>query len=348
MSFFIPVGPPTIRAAMPYYDPYFGNSNMIGRPINLFPDNKYGTKILETDINGIRIRATGTENQLIKLMEELKNKKSGSNSNDESTQYRPLDELDIGPSNSTTNLNISNNNYELKLNTSTGKYELVYNNNGNYIYYEGAGLILFENLINDWSRNELAVILFRSTQTGEYEELGGHIDQGDFNGATTLLNTAIREAQEESCNLIHITDSNILNYNMPSSFIEHPYNTRVYRCYGLFLQNSYEISRNLTYNYSQNSSVLNEQNAAPVYKETNDMQRFYVNDIIPLLDSNGSITCPDVNGNFQKISGRTKNCLKVMITNKLIDIYISNPKSGRFITNNSGDWLNRTVSFVIN
>jgi len=68
--------------------------------------------------------------------------------------------------------------------------------------FKGAGIMVFESVYSPRIEEvEMCVLLFRDRITGEYSEGGGRRDVGE----TFAAETACRELQEESCNLLTLT-----------------------------------------------------------------------------------------------------------------------------------------------
>lgn len=342
---------PSVSVALPYTDPYSGTQSYIARPvINLNPENKYRTERLEINTPDFNMGITGRSDQLVKLMDRLKELKSNPSDKDENQDvYRSLS-LDplINQSTGLSPLQqqmgtpgSSIDGYIMVKNSSTGDNELVYTNNGVTMTYNGSGVMIFSNYNNSRGRHEPAVILFKSSMTGKYEELGGKIEMKDFNGANTLVNTAAREAREESANLFNITNVSILNPGLIAQrhYDKSDVNSRIYRCYALYLSNNDNAS--WKYVYTQNANKLKSLRAPNEWLETNDVQFFYLSDLDFVLRSNpgGSINCVDAEGVLRTIEGRTKACVREMMNalsqngvGSQIGIAYENPHVGTLIS----------------
>ena len=248
---------------------------------------------------------------------------------DETNELRPLQQ---------TIPKQSYDGYKMITNSSTGANELVYTNNGISTHYTGSGVMIFSNYMNRYGRHEPSVILFRSSSSGNYEELGGKIESKDFDGKNTLLNTAVREAREESANLFNIININALHTKETDErhHIDRNVNLKIYRCYALFLSNTNNES--WKYIYSTNKNHLKASNAPKQWMETNDAQFFYINEIAYKLRdvSRGNITCLDTEGIMRTIGGRTTACLREIFKDfggngsQIVMAYM-NPKTGTFV-----------------
>ncbi|AYV76345.1 MAG: hypothetical protein Terrestrivirus5_167 [Terrestrivirus sp.] len=352
--------PQKINVALPYTDPLFGPSYIGGPSINLNPENKYRQQRLNIHTPKVDIGIVGNKDQLYALMNGLSQLKTKTTYNN--NEYRPItyDPNSFGQGSFSSQLQTQGavtTGYSMYLNPSTNHHELVYNQNGNLTYYSGSGVVLFDTYMNRYGRNEPAVILFRSSYNGEYEELGGSVDNSDFdstNGDNTLLKTATREAREESGNLFNIVNTDALykanTTGAEAAWVERPYNDKVYRCYGIYVTG---INQSWAYMFNQNIQKLRTNGAPKEWLESNDMQRFYINDIINCLSGNprGSMNCSDAEGNMRVIAGRTKACLRMMLQKSIngysaVEMCFNNPKTATVTTNNSTTFLNGTQSLT--
>lgn len=270
------------------------------------------------------------------------------------SEYKPIS---FNPIVNTPNAgNSSNTQYSMVLNPATNQYEFADNNNGNITYYTGSGVMIFDNYLNSRGRNERAVVLFRNSRTGLYEELGGSVDKNDFDNQNTLAKTAMREAREESANLFTITNPNSLLFtqNNNGQFVNRQINSRVYRCYGICV--SSPSNNAWQYMYQQNLNKLRGVSAQHQWLETDDMQRFYIRDILYGLSSasQGNMGCLDAEGYQRIIAGRTKACLRLLLTgygyNSVADMCFNAPKQGTVTTVNDPQmsFLNGTTTVTIN
>lgn len=328
----------------------------------------YSTPLNKINFNtpNMNVGITGNNDQLINLLTTLsniKNKNSDKSQETNSDNFMPLsldsfiDETnELRPLQQTITKQ-SHDGYKMIKNSSTGNNELVYTNNGISTHYTGSGVMIFTNYMNRNGRNEPSVILFRSSVSGNYEELGGNIDLKDFDGKNTLLKTAVREAREESANLFNIININALHttetYERPH--IDRNVNSKIYRCYALVLSNTNNES--WKYIYSTNQNHLKAANAPKQWMETNDVQFFYINEIAYELRnvSRGNITCLDTEGIMRTIGGRTKACLREILKDfggngSQIEMAYMNPKMGTFVkgTGSGLTFLDNTTTITIN
>lgn len=75
--------------------------------------------------------------------------------------------------------------------------------------------------------------------------------------------------------------------------------------------------------YKHNVNLMHYKYDTPdSYRETNDMKRFYISDLIfcGLLDTNSDLTCSDANGNYAIIGSRAVNILRETIFINIIKI----------------------------
>lgn len=346
----------SVSVNLPMMDPIFGTPGYIqGPPINL---NPYKQKKFTIGTPGANINFYGNSQQLLNLMDNI-----SQNQNDnysltspcpDDKGYEQVTNKDISSVIKELQSTIDNkrfikcppgfqqntdqsitNGWSVMQDETSNKYFLVSNINGNIKYYSGAGIMLFERLyVNSISgREEPAVILFRSSLTGEYEELGGGIEPEDFNSENTLIITAKREAKEESYNLF---DFDRVDYSSTYGGINRYYDrevgTNTYRCYAICLAEN-QGNDQWKQMYETNKTLINSKSTPSSWRETNDMQRFFISDLQSCLSTKkrGSITTIDASGAVRTIAGRTKACLRYMLqgytSSSIIDAALSNARS---------------------
>lgn len=337
----------TISVGLPIVDPIYGTSEYIHGPrINLSRNNIYNINLSRNNIYNQRkisvktplteINVYGNAEQLLKIMEELSRyeenryKKTCQSCNNNDSGYQEISDPIIGDVINRVDSSVltvarssqcSEHESSIKCGWSmmpvegTTRYVLVSNIDGRIKYYAGAGIMLFERLYRSNGREEPVVILFRSTLTGEYEELGGNVEMIDYAGEKTLIRTAKREAKEESLNLFNFDKVNFDTiYGGISRNVDREINKEIYRCYAICLaENQGNDKWKRMYDY--NRMKINETSAPSAWKETNDMQRFFISDLMSCISMNnrGSISVKDTGNVTRIISGRTKNCLKLML-----------------------------------
>jgi len=173
-----------------------------------------------------------------------------------------------------------------------------------------AGVLLVEKYRNNFGRIDYAVILFYNIYKDTYEDPGGHLTE-----RKTIQESAAKELIEESCNLFRINPlylTNHIYYNGYYSFL-------------LYVQGPTDLyGGNPIYSeyYHHNRNFIHYQNAPAEYKETDNMRRFYISDLINcgLLFNKGELICTDANGHIRRISGRTKGILRSFIAHGYIGI----------------------------
>lgn len=174
-----------------------------------------------------------------------------------------------------------------------------------------AGVILIEKYKNHFGREDYAVILFYNINKDLYEEPGGHMMENK-----TVQQTASTELIEETCNLFRINPlylTHHTSYNNYNSFL-------------LYIKGPKDVYGNhpiFSDYYRHNRDIVHNRNSPHQYKETYNMRRFYISDMINsgLLFNRGEFICVDANGNIRKISGRTKTMLKSFIGRGYITFY---------------------------
>ena len=175
--------------------------------------------------------------------------------------------------------------------------------------FSGAGIVLVEKYKNRNNRNkkELVVILFRNSWTGLYEDIGGSIEKKDTN--FPLLGTAIREAFEESCGLINITNPKHIKNQ---KFVDlHSYHS--YRSYFIGIKNF----RKKDYLYNLRKIKNNVKKFPKYMQEMNNVTRFsicdLINDGILSETKRGKFRTRDIKGKMCTIKFRTKLLLQQAI-----------------------------------
>jgi len=363
-----------ISVNLPVIDPILNTPAYIpGPPINLSPNNVYRRRSLTIPTPYANFNIHGSEQQLLRLMAKLSKTPceepctdietdfgyeplTDKNINDIITEfgYKPEQDLGFG----TTSMPSVAGWTLQKVGGTSNRYLLVSTVGSQPKYYAGAGVILFERLYRSFNgREEPAVILFRSTLTGEYEELGGGIDLEDFAGEGTLARTSKREAKEESYNLFNLDKTDLLSmYGGIQRNIDREVNNQIYRCYAVGIAENQGNDRWESF-YEQNKSLLNTRVTSSSWKETNDMKRFFLSDLNNVISAgiHGSISVMDVNGSIRTITGRTKACLRQMLNGygftgrSVADLALSNPRSVVNVRNDSPDkhFLVGTYSVVV-
>ena len=167
----------------------------------------------------------------------------------------------------------------------------------------GAGVVLVEHYVSRHPQTRqivksgIAVILFRDRKTGRFTDAGGATDPGE-----TAEGCATRELTEESAGLfrINLEDAHVAKYRV---FLSSGYTAFV-----VPVRHRMGIKKGL---YMRNATDIASTDAPYFLKETDDMRRFFVNDLV----SRGFMSCnskkassmamPDAYGSQCFISKRT-------------------------------------------
>ena len=175
------------------------------------------------------------------------------------------------------------------------------NNNTSYKSYTGSGIILIEMYDNHAGKREPAVILFKNRHMNAYADLGGHIDKQDVASGKPLESAARREAFEESAGLIKIHHFK----HLPSV----KYNN--YNCYLAQIKSELLYSKD----FHSNLKIILKSNLPYSFRETTDVARFYLSDLIKsgLMSVKGDMPTIDARGNVALITGRSKGILREAI-----------------------------------
>lgn len=185
--------------------------------------------------------------------------------------------------------------------------------------YTGAGVILVEQYNNKAGKNELAVILFRNNgKANVYEDLGGNIEEEYTRHKFPLTETAKNEAFEESACLISFANTqHIDQYN---TFIK----CNEYRCYFVgILPNTF-----FRQDYLDNVKKLNMFHDIPnQFKETDDVQRFYIADLIrnDIMNKSNNMKCVDAHGKERMLSSRAIVCIREGLRKDIPNSVIRHP-----------------------
>jgi hypothetical protein len=169
----------------------------------------------------------------------------------------------------------------------------------------GSGIFIIENY-----KNKRVVVLFGNDE--EYNDLGGKIDHGE-----SSIDSACREAREESCNLFKFKPEQIRNISVP---VQH----RNYMSYFIYIKN---LSLK---NYYHNKNIIYgncDRNIHHYWMETNKAARIDLDVLIENSLKNNNIMY-DINGNKIQVRMRVvdlmNNAIKKGVFNKLIipkDLY---------------------------
>lgn len=166
--------------------------------------------------------------------------------------------------------------------------------------YTGSGILLYE---YDKQNDDIIFYLFRNARSGSYNDIGGLKDKKD----ASLFDTACREANEESADLIHV-DKELLKENAETIRLTK------YVCFVLNVKPNV-ISKN---DYLQNLQQMKIDNRKKYWQETNDFIKVSLNELIKNdIETNKITHMFFVNDN--KINSRVKVVIKKIISRDLID-----------------------------
>lgn len=166
--------------------------------------------------------------------------------------------------------------------------------------YTGSGILLYE---YDKKKDDIIFYLFKNARSGSYNDIGGLKDKKDG----TLIDTACREANEESADLIHI-DRDVLKET--AKIIK----LTKYVCFVLNIKSNI-ISKN---DYLHNLQQMKIDNQKKYWQETNDFIKVSMNDLINNgIETNKITHMFHINNN--KINSRVKVVIKKIISKNVID-----------------------------
>jgi len=173
-----------------------------------------------------------------------------------------------------------------------------------------AGVLLIEKYANKYGKSDYAIILFYNLDKEVYEDPGGHLMTG-----MSVQESAITELIEESCNLFRLSPFMLNQYVVHKNFHSFP----------LYVKGPIDIyGNNPIYSkyYHHNRKIIHNSRAPHMYKETDNMRRFYISDLVNsgLFFNRGTVVCPDANGHVRKISSRTVGILKMLFYDGLVSI----------------------------
>ena len=219
-----------------------------------------------------------------------------------------------------------------------GTMSTIYMDLNNDKKYSGAGMLLLEKY-----KNEPVVILFKSNRIDRnnnyimYEDLGGGIDKEDLASDEPLKTTAIREAFEESRGLINIQDPKHIGNKIDGqeTYIDQKHKDAYYRSYLIGIDHD-NLGNLLTSHYCHNKQIIDKHDIvhgiSSTMKETSDIDRFYIKDLIndgilniDINNSDINFICRDINNNKRKLFRRTVITLIKAINDKMIKKVIDNP-----------------------
>lgn len=180
--------------------------------------------------------------------------------------------------------------------------------------FNGAGIMLLED-----DNNGINVILFgninfnktknRSFPNIIYSLLGGKIDKIDTQHADVLASTAIREAYEESCELINIQRTSHINSKNNYCDVLHKKTNTYYRCF--FIKVKHNIIKRNEYIKNKQKQRQGYIKIKSVWRETETMTKVPLINIFKNININESAKYIDVNNKEIIIDAKTTYCLYI-------------------------------------
>lgn len=215
-------------------------------------------------------------------------------------------------------------------------------------YYRAATLIIEKSYLNT---DRPTLILFKNRKWNVYANTGGRIEGKTNNLDRTLKITAIRELREETLNLLNLNTE--LYDTLKYKDIYNALNKKHYRTF-LIPINGNIIDESI---YYKNLEVIKKKwNVSPVWKETNDIKRFYLDELIMHSEnvSDEYFYCDDVYGTKQKIYHFVMNELNAFnsdgLINRIIDNYDDDVEWNNLLLinyqNTSNNFLTGTNTYV--
>jgi len=198
--------------------------------------------------------------------------------------------------------------------------------------YGGAGIFLIENMYTKGNKPyESAVILFKNKRSKEYEDIGGSCNPEDDmkqDGTVDLTKTAMRESREESAGYIFFKSQGELNRKISKmdQFVDglHKISKSYYRGFFVGIKEGQFNGQK----FMDNLKIMKDENYHKTWKEMEDVQRFYISDLIKygILHKQKDVQCPDGKGEMRKISNRARIIIRMAIESGLIFHARDNPK----------------------
>lgn len=160
--------------------------------------------------------------------------------------------------------------------------------------FGGSGIFLL-----DFYKNIPHVILFHSSYSNVYHDLGGRIEcRLKHSHQNCLIETAIRETLEESRNFIYVQNINTIR---KLQYVDVKKKQKYFRSYILQLAKPFSETK-----YLHNVHVLDKTNLPFCWKETDHVSRF---SLIDLLNMKNGV-CYDIHGKLCVIHPRTISIIR--------------------------------------
>lgn len=356
--------PTQITPAVSYTDPYLGIPLLMpgSKPINffpgnepgainLFPDNIYGKRnyAITDPKTGVKFNISGPENKLIELLQQLTQIKQQQQQQQSGNTLGTLEELDtdiFGTDNTSNGIsNLQQTQQAQQAPPGTHGYSMIQTPNGLRLQYShpvgspslyyGAGIAILIKYNNSY-----VVALFHNTSLGAYTTPGGNVEQKDFNGANTLIKTAVRETREESANLFNISDSALYSSSRDNftRFTFRPGGSQ-YKLFVICLENM--TPQQLQYAYTDNKRRISSFGRG--WNETNDLQFFYIDSIRNAQNFDRLAQCADINGNLRYIKRYARDSIIQLLSDRNVLLN----RQSRSYTQITDASMNNTTSYVI-
>lgn len=188
--------------------------------------------------------------------------------------------------------------------------------------FSGSGVLFFEK-----SYNGRPTVVLAKHKNGVFHDIGGKISQRISPSQDTVKDNARKEALEESQGLFAIENITI------GKFVDlfDGANNANYRCYLVALGGTDRYP--LDQWYLNNKNILDKVSyLSNAWRETDDLQRFYLQDIINALTNTQqgqSMQCKDVNGVVRTLRNRTVNIFRLITPDLVVDV-LKNPATTRY------------------
>lgn len=200
---------------------------------------------------------------------------------------------------------------------------------GRNLKYSRSSLILVEESYNNCNgRNEPALILFYNKKWNTYVEIGGKIEKLGDELDNILIETARRELMEETLNSIGIN----VNMLRKSTYIDfNDEKTALYsRTFTVGIkQNQFDEKV-----YYRNKDIILKNNISSVWKETTEVTRFYISDILDCISKMKynyseyeNVVCKNATGAPCNIYYRTIGMLDQLIKDEVLFEVLDHPKN---------------------
>jgi len=200
-------------------------------------------------------------------------------------------------------------------------------NNITLKYNRASSIIVEESYNNNNGRNEPAIILFYCEKWDTFVEPGGRIEKMDMELDDILIETAKRELTEETLNSIGINKLTL----MDSAYID--FNDKKTKfCSRVFTVGIKGNQFDKNY-YYDNKEIILKNNVSTVWRETTNVERFYISDIIKSINDMNfeyhkydNVKCTNVNDEICNIYYRTIGMLEQLINKNLMVEALIEPK----------------------